>query len=58
MKVVVSALCREGCNWMAKIMDRFVEGKFNNQEVNMLLEISKQIEGNIKQALEDAKGYV
>ena len=49
--------CREGCNWMTKIMDRFVEGKFNNQEINMLLEISKQIEGNTICALGDAAAW-
>ena len=49
--------CREGCNWMTKIMDRFVEGKFKKEEINMLLELSKQIEGHTICALGDAAAW-
>ena len=40
-----------------KIMDRFVDGKFKEAEINMLLEISKQIEGHTICALGDAAAW-
>ena len=49
--------CREGCGWISKIMDRFVEGKFKEAEINMLLEVTKQIEGHTICALGDAAAW-
>jgi len=49
--------CREGCDWVSKIMKRFVEGKFTEPEVNMLLELTKQIEGHTICALGDAAAW-
>ena len=49
--------CREGCGWIAKIMDRFVDGKFREAEINMLYELTKQIEGHTICALGDAAAW-
>ena len=49
--------CREGCNLISNIMNRFVDGKFKKAEINMLLEITKQIEGNTICALGDAAAW-
>ena len=49
--------CREGCGWMTKIMDRFVTGNFKKEEIAMLLELSKQIEGHTICALGDAAAW-
>src|SRR5215475_2458280 len=38
--------CREGTGWMFRIMQRFVRGNAENQEIDMLIDISKQIEGH------------
>ena len=43
--------------WISKIMDRFVEGKFKEAEINMLLEVTKQIEGHTICALGDAAAW-
>ena len=49
--------CREGCGWIAKMMDRFVDGKFREAEINMLYELTKQIEGHTICALGDAAAW-
>ena len=49
--------CREGCGWITNIMDRVVEGKFRKEEIEMLLEITKQIEGHTICALGDAAAW-
>ena len=49
--------CREGCNWMAKIMKRFVEGNARPAEIDMLYELSLQIEGHTICALGDAAAW-
>ena len=49
--------CREGCTWLSKIMDRFVEGNFRKDEINMLYELTKQIEGHTICALGDAVAW-
>ena len=49
--------CREGCDWMANIMDRFVKGNFKEAEINMLYELTKQIEGHTICALGDAAAW-
>lgn len=46
--------CREGCEWLLKIMTRFVCGNAEVAEINMLWELSKQIEGHTICALGDA----
>ncbi|KAL3320109.1 NADH dehydrogenase [ubiquinone] flavoprotein 1, mitochondrial [Cichlidogyrus casuarinus] len=49
--------CREGCNWMLKVMNRWVAGKAQKSEINMLWELSKQIEGHTICALGDGAAW-
>ncbi|CAJ0608533.1 unnamed protein product [Cylicocyclus nassatus] len=49
--------CREGCNWLDKVMWRFVDGKADPSEIDMLWEITKQIEGHTICALADAAAW-
>ena len=42
---------------MMKMMDRFVEGRGHRREIDMLLELSKQIEGRTICALGDAAAW-
>lgn len=49
--------CREGVSWMNKIMYRFVEGNASPKEIDMLWEISKQIEGHTICALGDGAAW-
>lgn len=49
--------CREGVGWMAKIMKRFVEGNAKAGEIDMLWEVSKQIEGHTICALGDGAAW-
>lgn len=49
--------CREGTGWMAKIMQRFVTGDAVKEEIDMIYEISKQIEGHTICALGDAAAW-
>ncbi|XP_034471892.1 NADH dehydrogenase [ubiquinone] flavoprotein 1, mitochondrial [Drosophila innubila] len=49
--------CREGIGWMNKIMTRFVKGDAQPAEIDMLWEISKQIEGHTICALGDGAAW-
>jgi NADH-quinone oxidoreductase subunit F len=49
--------CREGTSWMSKIMDRMVTGDAKLEEIDMLYEISQQIEGHTICALGDAAAW-
>jgi NADH dehydrogenase (ubiquinone) flavoprotein 1 len=49
--------CREGTGWMMKIMNRFVAGQARKDEIDMLWEISKQIEGHSICALGDGAAW-
>ncbi|XP_071854184.1 NADH dehydrogenase [ubiquinone] flavoprotein 1, mitochondrial-like [Apostichopus japonicus] len=49
--------CREGTGWMMKIMDRFVVGNAKPDEIDMLWELSKQIEGHTICALGDGAAW-
>jgi len=49
--------CREGVGWMTKIMARFVAGKARPGEIDMLWEVSKQIEGHTICALGDGAAW-
>merc|ERR1712178_656401 len=46
--------CREGVNWMYKILKRFETGNGRPDEIDMLWEISKQVEGHTICALGDS----
>merc|ERR1712002_1267094 len=49
--------CREGVGWMTKIMSRFVKGTAKPGEIDMLWEVSKQIEGHTICALGDGAAW-
>eukprot|EP00005_Dracoamoeba_jomungandri_P004617 CAMPEP_0174258944 /NCGR_PEP_ID=MMETSP0439-20130205/7848_1 /TAXON_ID=0 /ORGANISM="Stereomyxa ramosa, Strain Chinc5" /LENGTH=465 /DNA_ID=CAMNT_0015342641 /DNA_START=16 /DNA_END=1413 /DNA_ORIENTATION=- len=49
--------CREGSPWLSKIMDRMVIGDATFEEIDMLYEISCQIEGHTICALGDAAAW-
>lgn len=49
--------CREGTTWMNKIMDRMVTGDAKLEEIDMLYEVSQQIEGHTICALGDAAAW-
>lgn len=49
--------CREGTTWMAKIMKRFQKGDAQPAEIDMLWELSKQIEGHTICALGDGAAW-
>ncbi|KAG8786364.1 NADH dehydrogenase [ubiquinone] flavoprotein 1, mitochondrial [Ceratobasidium sp. 428] len=37
--------CREGTTWVQNMMDRMVVGRAHQREIDMLLELTKQVEG-------------
>lgn len=49
--------CREGTGWMWRIMMRLVEGNAKVEEIDRLLEITKQVEGHTICALGDAAAW-
>ena len=49
--------CREGINWMNKIIHRFITGNAEPGEIDMLWELSKQIEGHTICALGDGAAW-
>ncbi|XP_074854262.1 NADH dehydrogenase [ubiquinone] flavoprotein 1, mitochondrial [Carettochelys insculpta] len=49
--------CREGVDWMNKVMWRFVRGNAQVAEIDALWEISKQIEGHTICALGDGAAW-
>jgi NADH-quinone oxidoreductase subunit F len=49
--------CREGTGWMWRMMMRLVEGNARVDEIDKLLEITKQVEGHTICALGDAAAW-
>jgi NADH-quinone oxidoreductase subunit F len=49
--------CREGTGWMWRIMERMVTGNAQRREIDMLLDITKQVEGHTICALGDAAAW-
>merc|ERR1711990_1253975 len=49
--------CREGVDWMAKILHRWTQGKAEVDEIDMLWEVSKQVEGHTICALADGAAW-
>nr|GAT56110.1 NADH-ubiquinone oxidoreductase [Mycena chlorophos] len=49
--------CREGTTWMKNMMHRMVEGRGHRREIDMLLELTKQVEGRTICALGDAAAW-
>ncbi|WP_299752176.1 NADH-quinone oxidoreductase subunit NuoF [uncultured Boseongicola sp.] len=49
--------CREGTGWMMRVMDRLVRGEAEPEEIDMLLDVTKQVEGHTICALGDAAAW-
>ena len=49
--------CREGTGWMMRVMARLVEGNASVEEIDMLLDVTKQVEGHTICALGDAAAW-
>ena len=49
--------CREGAGWMWRVMTRMVEGRAQKREIDMLLDVTKQVEGHTICALGDAAAW-
>lgn len=49
--------CREGCGWMEKILERFLSGNGTMDDVDLLLDVANNIEGNTVCALGDAAAW-
>ena len=49
--------CREGTGWMWRVMERMVEGRANPSEIDLLLDVSYQVEGHTICAHGDASAW-
>ena len=49
--------CREGTGWMFRIMEKMIKGKVHLEDIDKLLDVTKQIEGHTICALGDAAAW-
>ena len=49
--------CREGTGWMWRVMERLVKGVAEVEEIDMLLDVSYEVEGHTICALGDAAAW-
>ncbi len=49
--------CREGTGWMWRVMERLVKGEAEPKEIDMLFQVTKQVEGHTICALGDAAAW-
>ena len=49
--------CREGTGWMMRVMERLVRGEAELEEIDMLHDVTKQVEGHTICALGDAAAW-
>jgi NADH-quinone oxidoreductase subunit F len=49
--------CREGTGWMMRVMDRLVEGRAEVEEIDILDQVTRQVEGHTICALGDAAAW-
>ena len=49
--------CREGTGWMMRVMERLVRGEAEIEEIDMLLSVTRQVEGHTICALGDAAAW-
>ncbi|CAL1188666.1 unnamed protein product [Candida parapsilosis] len=49
--------CREGTTWLQRMMDRFQTGQATEREIDMIFELTKEIEGHTICALGDAAAW-
>ena len=49
--------CREGTGWMMRVMDRMVAGRAEVEEIDLLEQVTRQVEGHTICALGDAAAW-
>jgi NADH-quinone oxidoreductase subunit F len=49
--------CREGTGWMWRVMERMVAGNAKVEEIDLLLDVTKEVEGHTICALGDAAAW-
>jgi len=49
--------CREGTGWMWRVLERMERGEAEKREIDLLLEVTKQVEGHTICALGDAAAW-
>jgi NADH-quinone oxidoreductase subunit F len=49
--------CREGAGWMYRVMQRFVRGEARIEEIDLLEQVTRQVEGHTICALGDAAAW-
>jgi NADH-quinone oxidoreductase subunit F len=49
--------CREGTGWMWRVMERLVEGNAEPREIDLLLDVTTEVEGHTICALGDAAAW-
>jgi len=49
--------CREGTGWMWRVMERMVQGRAEPQEIDVLEQVTRQVEGHTICALGDAAAW-
>ena len=49
--------CREGTGWMMRVMDRMVAGRAEIEEIDLLEQVTRQVEGHTICALGDAAAW-
>jgi NADH-quinone oxidoreductase subunit F len=49
--------CREGTGWLFRMMEKMIHGKVNLQDIDKLLDVTKQVEGHTICALGDAAAW-
>jgi NADH-quinone oxidoreductase subunit F len=49
--------CREGTGWMWRVLTRMADGRAQKREIDMLLDVSRQVEGHTICALGDAAAW-
>ena len=49
--------CREGCGWMLKVLQRIMDGNGKQSDLDLLISVAENIEGNTICALGDAAAW-
>ena len=49
--------CREGTGWMWRVMERLVKGEAEVEEIDLLLDVTREVEGHTICALADAAAW-
>ena len=49
--------CREGTGWMWRVLTRMMKGQAEPEEIDVLLDVTKQVEGHTICALGDAAAW-